>query len=388
MLNIDHILLIIFGIILLLIIYINRHRVKVEKFLFPLLYIVMYRTRLGLDAMDKYAKKHPRFFNIFALFSIIIGFIGMVFIFESILVSAYKILLNPTISEQGARLLLPGFQFPGLPRLSFFHWIIAIFVLAVVHEFSHGVIARLYNVKVKSSGFAVLGIVLPIFPAAFVEPDEEQLSQKSRKAQLGVLAAGSFSNLILSGILFLVFFFIFTPITASLVEFDGIIITNLEDNNPAKNSGLKIGEKVIEVNDNKIEELDDFSKEIKNLKPGDELKIKTNESSYNLVATTHPKIEDKGYLGLSYGINNIGYAIKTYLWFNLLIYWLFVINLLVGLINLFPMFITDGAKMLHVGLSKFIRNDTILKKLWGMINLFCVLLLLINFLPPIIGWLS
>tara|TARA_Y100000310_G_scaffold302635_1_gene340145 strand:+ start:6513 stop:7559 length:1047 start_codon:yes stop_codon:yes gene_type:complete len=348
----------------------------------------MYRTRLGLDAMDKYAKKHPRFFNIFALFSIIIGFIGMVFIFESILVSAYKILLNPTISEQGARLLLPGFQFPGLPRLSFFHWIIAIFVLAVVHEFSHGVIARLYNVKVKSSGFAVLGIVLPIFPAAFVEPDEEQLSQKSRKAQLGVLAAGSFSNLILSGILFLVFFFIFTPITASLVEFDGIIITNLEDNNPAKNSGLKIGEKVIEVNDNKIEELDDFSKEIKNLKPGDELKIKTNESSYNLVATTHPKIEDKGYLGLSYGINNIGYAIKTYLWFNLLIYWLFVINLLVGLINLFPMFITDGAKMLHVGLSKFIRNDTILKKLWGMINLFCVLLLLINFLPPIIGWLS
>ena len=388
MLNIDHILLIIFGIILLLIIYINRHRVKVEKFLFPLLYIVMYRTRLGLDAMDKYAKKHPRFFNIFALFSIIIGFIGMVFIFESILVSAYKILLNPTISEQGARLLLPGFQFPGLPRLSFFHWIIAIFVLAVVHEFSHGVIARLYNVKVKSSGFAVLGIVLPIFPAAFVEPDEVQLSQKSRKAQLGVLAAGSFSNLILSGILFLVFFFIFTPITASLVEFDGIIITNLEDNNPAKNSGLKIGEKVIEVNDNKIEELDDFSKEIKNLKPGDELKIKTNESSYNLVATTHPKIEDKGYLGLSYGINNIGYAIKTYLWFNLLIYWLFVINLLVGLINLFPMFITDGAKMLHVGLSKFIRNDTILKKLWGMINLFCVLLLLINFLPPIIGWLS
>ena len=48
-------------------------------------------------------------------------------------------------------MLLPGVKvIPGLPTMSFWHWIVAIFILATVHETCHGIFARLNNVKLKS----------------------------------------------------------------------------------------------------------------------------------------------------------------------------------------------------------------------------------------------
>ena len=105
--------------------------------------------------------------------------------------------------------LFPGVKMPCLPMLSFLHWIIVIFILASVHEFNHGLISRVYNIKVKSSGFAVFSFLLPIIPAAFVEPDENQLKKSRNKIQLGVLAAGSYANFITGGIFLLLFLFCF-----------------------------------------------------------------------------------------------------------------------------------------------------------------------------------
>ena len=396
-LNIDYILLIIFGLILIIVMYLNRHRLKIEKFLFPLFYIVMYRTKVGLNAMDKYAKRYPRSLEFFGSLSIIVGFVGMVFVFYEILLSSYVILLNPTTANEGAKLLLPGVQIPGLPRLSFFHWIITIFVLAVVHEFSHGVVARLYNVKIKSSGFAVLGILLPLFPAAFVEPDEKQLSKKSRKAQLSVAAAGPFSNLLLAGFIFIILQFLLNPFTASLVESNGIVITNLDNEYPSFNVGISVGEKIEEINGVIVSDVDGFINEVEKINPGEEVVIKTNNSFYNLVAAQHPKENDRGYLGVSVAPENVGYkeaAVekfgltlkKVFFWFDLLIYWLFFINLVVGLINLFPIMITDGARMAYIGLSFFIEDELKLKKVWGLLNIFCIFLLLVNFLPSVIKY--
>ncbi len=396
-LNIDYILLIIFGLFLVLLMYINKHKLKIEKFLFPLFYIVMYKTKLGLNAMDKYAKKYPKFLKYIGIISILVGFVGMAFVFQQILVSAYSILSSPTTAREGAKLLLPGIQIAGLPRLSFFHWIITIFILAVVHEFSHGVLARLYNVKVKSSGFAVLGILLPLFPAAFVEPDEKELGKRSRKAQLSVLAIGSFSNLLMAAIVFLIIYFLLNPFSATLVESKGIIITDLDEEYPSFKAGINIGEEIKEINNINVNNVDEFIKAVRKIKPKDNILLKTNVSNYKLIASQHPTDKNRGYLGLSIAPVDIKYKktitdkigvspIKIFFWFNLLIYWIFFINLVVGLINLFPIMITDGAKMFYVGLSFFIKDERKLKRIWVTINLFCIILLLINFLPPIIKY--
>ena len=81
-------------------------------------------------------------------------------------------LFTKPAASSGVGLVLP-FKAKGVFYVPFFYWIISIFVIAVVHEFSHGLIARANNIKVKSSGFAFLALLVPIIPAAFVEPDEK-----------------------------------------------------------------------------------------------------------------------------------------------------------------------------------------------------------------------
>jgi hypothetical protein len=74
--------------------------------------------------------------------------------------------------------LLPGVHVPGVPESLFIplvQGLIAIFIVAVIHEFCHGVVARAHNIPVKSTGIVLIG---PFF-AAFVEPDEAVMKKKS-----------------------------------------------------------------------------------------------------------------------------------------------------------------------------------------------------------------
>src|SRR3989344_169747 len=71
-------------------------------------------------------------------------------------------------------LVLP-FKAKGTFYLPVFFWVLSIFVFSVVHEFCHGLLARRHGIPVKSSGFAFLAVLIPILPAAFVEPEEKHL---------------------------------------------------------------------------------------------------------------------------------------------------------------------------------------------------------------------
>ena len=44
--------------------------------------------------------------------------------------------------------------------------------MIIIHEFSHGILARVENVKINSIGLLLFAII----PGAFVEPDEEKLN--------------------------------------------------------------------------------------------------------------------------------------------------------------------------------------------------------------------
>jgi len=96
------------------------------------------------------------------------------------------------------------FKVDFLPPFYFAYWIIAIAIIAVSHEFSHGIFARFHNIKVRSTGFGFLGPFL----AAFVEPDEKQMNKAKIGKQLGILTAGSFANVIMT-ILFILIFWLF-----------------------------------------------------------------------------------------------------------------------------------------------------------------------------------
>ena len=363
--------------------FLNKERVKVEKILFPFIYMVLYRTKIGLLFMDKIAKKYPRAVQAFAFFSIVFGFLGMIAILVLLINGVYAFLFAgapPPVAP-----LFPGVKtVPGLPVLSFFHWIIAIFILAGIHEFSHGLIARLYDVKVKSSGFAVFAFLLPIIPAAFVEPDEKELASKKSKEQLGVLAAGSFSNLIIAGIFFLIFVFVMTPIASSITISEGIVVRDIVEGSPAFDSGIQKDEKISEINNAKVGNVNEFLEFLIDIKPGDRVLLKTDKNEYEIIASEN---DGKGYLGLSfsperqYVDEKYGVFGNVFSWVALLFFWIFAANLGVGLFNLLPMGPLDGGKMFYLLCLNLFKKENTAKKIWIAVSFFCLLLIVISLAP-------
>ena len=363
--------------------FLNKERVKVEKILFPFIYMVLYRTKVGLLFMDKIAKKYPRTVQAFAFFSIVFGFLGMIAILVLLINGVYAFLFAgapPPVAP-----LFPGIKtVPGLPVLSFFHWIIAIFILAVVHEFSHGLIARLYDVKVKSSGFAVFSFLLPIIPAAFVEPDEKELASKKSKEQLGVLAAGSFSNLIIAGVFFLIFVFVMTPIASSITISEGIVVRDVVEGSPAFDSGIQKDEKISEINNAEVGSVNEFLEFLIYIKPGEEVLLKTDKNEYEIIAAEN---DGRGYLGLSFSPERqyidekYGVFGNVFSWVALLFFWIFAANLGVGLFNLLPMGPLDGGKMFYLLCLSLFNKENAAKKMWIAISFFCLLLIVISLAP-------
>jgi len=380
--NLDLIFAIIFYGLLFIFFLRNRPKFEIQGKI-----IALYRTKLGLRFMNWLAKKFRRSFVFLGYSGIFFGFVGMLVIFYTLLKGAVNIFLTPEAPPVLAP-VFPGISLPGLPTLGFWHWIIAIFFVAVVHEFAHGIITRVHNVKIKSSGFAFMGPIL----AAFVEPDEKKMEKKSKKAQLSIFAAGPFSNIIFGVLALLLLHFLITPFSSSLFEFSGVQVFDLDKNQPAALSGITSGEMILEINGAKVNNLEEFQESLKDLKPGDNVKVKTDLSSYNIIANQNPTDENKGYLGIR--VNAAERKVKeevqekygswfpgVVMWFRLLVYWIFLVNVGVGLFNLLPWGPLDGGRMFYVMNLIFFKKKRIATKFLSIASWVVGLLIVINLLP-------
>ena len=205
-----------------LLVYINR-----DKFykLGTLVYVL--RTKIGLKLMNSWAKKYRSFIKFLGYIGIVFGYIGFFGIFYLLIQEALKILAKKP-DAMGGGPVLPGLPIAGTGLVFplIIGWI-SLFIIMIVHEFSHGVVARAHNIKVKASGLAFFGPIL----GAFVEPDDKDLHNHNDKAQLSVFAAGPFSNIILWGVC--------TLLLISLYPSDGIVIKVMQNESmPAYISGI------------------------------------------------------------------------------------------------------------------------------------------------------
>src|SRR3990167_4033784 len=147
---------VLFVIALAIFVYIKRKNMETKQVIPYFIYFSMYKTKLVLSLMDSISKKYRKIVMSLGYFGILVGFIGMAIICYALINNLYTLFTEPEATS-GVGLVLP-FKGKGIFYVPFFYWIISIFVIAVVHEFSHGLIARAHNIKVKSSGFAFLGI--------------------------------------------------------------------------------------------------------------------------------------------------------------------------------------------------------------------------------------
>jgi len=196
----DLIFLVIFTLAVVMFLYKRRHNLKRQGILY------LYRTKVGLKVIDWTAKKFGKILKPMQYVIITSGYILMAVMIWLLIRIGY-IYNNPEI-VRAIKIppILPLFPYlpevfklDFLPPFYFTYWIIIIAVIAIGHEFAHGIFARLNKIKVHSTGFGFLGPFL----AAFVEPDEKQMEKAKKFPQLSILAAGTFANVLMT-ILFLV----------------------------------------------------------------------------------------------------------------------------------------------------------------------------------------
>lgn len=192
----DLTLLGLFLIFVLTFLYRKRKKIQREGLLF------LYRTSWGIKLIEKTGKKYKKTLQVLSHFSVWLGYALMgimiylfgriiyIYIFHADIVRAVKI---PPIMPL-VPYLPQMFKLSFLPPFYFSYWIIVLAIIAITHEFFHGIFAQIAKVKTKTTGFGFFPFFLPVFLAAFVELDEKAMVKKSNFKQRAVLSAGTFAN--------------------------------------------------------------------------------------------------------------------------------------------------------------------------------------------------
>lgn len=380
---------IVFIVLLTVFLIIKRKYLAVEKILYPIIYIIMYRTKLGIKAIDRIAKRFKGAIAWISYAGIFVGFLGMAVMVYFLVKNIFLMITIPAAAPT-VGLVLP-FKVKGAFYVPFFYWIISIFIIAVVHEFSHGIVARRFGLKIKSSGFAVMAVILPIIPAAFVEPDEKKLLKSPKKTQLSVFAAGPFSNILLAFVVLALTLLLLNPIIGSMVNYNGVEVAGIMDGDfPAKAVGMSEGEIITAIDNQKITTTDDFTKLLADKSPGDKVLVTTDKTSYSTVLASNPANSTQAYLGIYASQSQLTkpefeqrytpYAAPVIFWIFGLFYWLFILNLGIGLFNLVPIGPIDGGRMVQAGLEHLYGKKRKAKatRMWKVISLIFLALVLAN----------
>ncbi len=310
---------------------------------------------------------------------VLVGFAGMAFVVWFLGKTLVQTVITGAKGPAAVSIIIPGVRIPGSSIfLPFTYGIISIVLLAAVHEFSHAIVASSHGVKPKSIAFALLLFV----PAAGVEIDEAKLAKHPLRTKLRIFAAGSFSNFLFAGLVLVLSFglaFVAKPHVTPV----GMEVVSTEPGSGAYGA-IANGTIIVSIDGTDVRGFDDFVAFAKKITPGEVLRIESSDGRvYRVQATAQSANPDSGKIGITTKqkaeIDRFG---KVLVWILGLLQWIFVLNIGVAIINLFPFPIMDGGRMIADVIKelwpKYSRNITI-----ALFSLTAPLLAL-NILIPIV----
>lgn len=238
----------------------QKSRVRAEVKL-PLILI---HTPFGLDFFDRVAKwrgaKIYADFNIY-LMPAITG-LAIFLILGSLAILVANSAARDGVASIGpqANLLIPGLN-PYLPLT--YGWA-ALVITIIIHEAGHGIVARVYNVRVDSTGI-VLFLGLPI--GAFVNIERDELNRTTLKQKSAVLTAGPLNNMILAGASLIGLFLIISTLTPlppdpNAPQF-GIMVVSVNGGSLAASIGMEPESVIQYIDSQEIRTLEDLSAQLR-----------------------------------------------------------------------------------------------------------------------------
>jgi membrane-associated protease RseP (regulator of RpoE activity) len=353
--------------------------------------IFLYRMKWGLKWMDKVASKRREWIILLGYIGMGAGFVGLVVISYVLIKNLIDLITTPAASS-GVSLVLPGLNIPGVGVLDFSYWLIVIFVVAVTHEFAHGVVARAHKIEVKNTGLVLFGPII----GAFVEPNEKKLRRQKDFKQYSVLAAGAFTNVVLALVALVLFKLAFIPLQETMIEPTGFAFDSYYgENMPVEKAGIPTGKLINSINGKEIKNFETFSEDLFCMKPGDKLTLTSENKDYNIELADSPDKPGKAFLGISSIRNEFDIKEKyqsgvwKYLyyaldWWNGFLKWFFILSLGIGLFNLLPLPIVDGGRMTQIFLRK-LKGEERGDKAYKRISIFFLFVLLLNLVFPFLA---
>ncbi|MBI2142913.1 site-2 protease family protein [Candidatus Woesearchaeota archaeon] len=352
-----------------------------KKFKFQFKIIAICRTTWGLGLMSRVAARYRELVKLLGYIGIGVGFLSMLFIVFVLVQGVFTLIAVPG-SPSPISPVLPGVRIPGVPDgffVPFVQGIIAIFIIAVVHEFAHGVVALAHGVKIKSSGPAIIG---PVF-AAFVEPDEGQLKKKSDVVSYSLFAAGTFSNIVLAFAVLFLLSAVFAPVSSAFFPEQGVVLKSVEPGMPAAEAGLKSGMAITAISGQQVLSSRDAVSALQFVRPNQAVVFSSGTIEFSVVAGAHPQNPKKGYFGIvmESKIRGSGTAyFSAFSWVQSLLLWVMTLSFGIGVANMIPVGPIDGGKMLHLALTR-IRGEQKANKTFARFSLLLLLVILFLLSP-------
>ncbi len=272
--------------------------------------LLMIRTTKGQKFLDRVASAKG-FWRLFGDAGIPLMLLGMFLMFALIILS--DIIMVTSLYENTMQTpseiheLRNIFLIPGINKFIPFVWgIIGLIVTLVVHEFSHAIMSKAEDIRVKSMGLIL--VLIPI--GGFAEPDEEQLfgirdkdkggengvksDQKTatRRQRIRILTAGVMANFVTAFVAFALFFIVI----GSIAPVSNVVITDVVPGSPAGDIGLTEMTVITHINDNKIENGSVFHSQIASLPVGEVFRLGIKKDGKASEVLLKPDIGENGII--------------------------------------------------------------------------------------------
>jgi membrane-associated protease RseP (regulator of RpoE activity) len=218
--------------------------------------LFLIHTPFGLNFFDRIARtKAARVYSEFSTYLMPLITVLAIALFFIGLTS----MLSNSAAREGVRDIGPqaNLLIPGLnPLLPWTYGWIALVVTIVIHEAGHGIVARVYNAKVESTGL-VLFLIFPI--GAFVNIQREELEKTPLRRKCSILTAGPLNNMILAVASLIALYFVvssLSPLPGS-DENSSVMVGDVRSGSLAEELGITQGSTIQSIDGKEIISLSD-----------------------------------------------------------------------------------------------------------------------------------